>query len=338
MATSGTIGLTRIRTSKLLEKAIRRCGLNPASLTSETVTTAKEDLFMLLLSLSNKGLNLWTVDTQIVALEPFRATYVLPIGTQDILNAMLCTPQLVECALASVKNTEVSAVFTNPEQKVTRFGIRFTEPVKSVTLVSLEDDLTTVLGTQTFSQMNGPMVPNQLYWYDTDPSMIGPYLTFVFDPVVDPQLLPPEIFDTLFLDQGCSEINITPFNRDDYSSQPRKTFSSSTVTNYWFEKLVNPQFTLWPVPNTETKCIKIWRYRQIQDVGELTEELELPARWYEAICWQLALRLAFEVPGVDPGRLQAVQQVASGMVIEVEAGETDDAPTYFAPRIGVYTR
>lgn len=339
MATSGTIGLTRISTAKLLEKAIRRVGLNPASLTAETVTTAQEDLFMLLLSLSNKGLNLWTVDHQIIALVPNQATYNLPVGTQDILNAVISTPsEVTGVTLSSSLNTVIDATFTSDTQKVTRFGVRFTEAISSISVASYASDLVTLLGTQTFTQSSGVMAVDQLYWYDLNPATEGKLLRFTLTTVLDPLTLPGVIFDTLEFDQGCSSIPITPFNRDDYTNQPRKTFTSPTITNYWFEKLVTPRVTFWPVPNSETKCVEIWRYRQVQDVGDLTEELEIPARWYEAITWHLALRLAFELPGIDPGRLQAVQQMAQGMVIEVEAGETDNAPTYFAPRIGVYTR
>jgi hypothetical protein len=82
----------------------------------------------------------------------------------------------------------------------------------------------------------------------------------------------------------------------------------------------------------------VFRHRQIQAVGALTEELEIPSRWLEAICWQLALRLAFELPEVKPDRVAAIQAMRQEMTIEVEGGETDSAPVYFAPTIGVYTR
>jgi hypothetical protein len=131
---------------------------------------------------------------------------------------------------------------------------------------------------------------------------------------------------------------MSQFNRDDYANQPNKTTQSETSTNFYFEKLVNPQATVWPVPKDDTRHFVLFRYRQIQDVGSLTNELELPSRWAESITWHWSLRLAFEIPEVTPDRRKEVQAMAASMVIEVEAGETDSAPTYFAPRIGVYTR
>lgn len=232
MATSGTIATTVIKTSHLIEKALRRCGLNPASATVETLDTAREDLFMLMMSLSNRGLNLWCIDQQVIPLVAGQATYVLPPGTLDVLNVLFQTPQGDE-------------------------------------------------------------------WRD---------------------------------------FPLSAYNRDDYANLPNKSMASERPTCYWFEKLREPQITLWPVPSDATRRLLVFRYRQIQDVGALTEELEIPSRWLEAICWQLALRLAFELPEVKPERLAAIQSMRQEMIIEVEAGETDSAPTYFAPEIGVYTR
>ena len=233
MATSGTVGQTKINTAHLLEKAIRRCGLSPASLTSETWESSRESLFMLLMSLSSRGLNLWCVDHAFIPLVSGQAVYSLPGGGLEVLNLMLSTP-----------------------------------------------------------------------------SGDGSY----------------------------REIPITKFNRDDYASQPNKEFQSAQPTNYWFEKLIEPRITLWPVPSDSSRRLSMYYYRQPQDVGDLTNELEIPTRWLEAICWHLALRLAFELPGVSVERLAAVQAMAQGMTMEVEGSETDSAPVFLAPNIRVYTR
>jgi len=233
MATSGTVGQTKIPVSRLLEKAIRRCGLSPASLTAETVSNALETMFMFTMSLTNRGLNLWCIEQKEIPLVAGQATYVLPAGTLDLLNVLLMSP-----------------------------------------------------------------------------AASGGYV----------------------------EIPVTPFNRDEYANQPNKSFQSARPTNYWFEKLIEPQVTLWPVPSDDTKKLRVFVHRQPEDVGSLTNELEIPSRWLEAYTWHLALRLAFELPGVSAERLAAVQAMAQGMTLEVEGGETDSAPIYFAPNIGVYTR
>ena len=234
MATSGTVGQTVIPVSRLLEKAIRRCGLSPASLTAETVSNALETMFMFTMSLTNRGLNLWCIEQAEIPLVAGQAAYVLPAGTLDVLNVLLMVP-------AGDGN-------------------------------------------------------------------------------------------------GYRDIPITQFNRDEYAVQPNKNFQSPQPTNYWFEKLVTPRLTLWPVPSDATRKLRVFVHRQPQDVGTLTNELDIPSRWLEAYTWHLALRLAFELPGVSAERLAAVQAMVQGMTLEVEGGETDSSSTYFAPGISVYTR
>lgn len=308
MSTSGTIGVTRINTAKLLEKVTRRCGLSPQILTPEIVETALESLFMLLMSLSNRGLNLWCIDKQLIPLVAGQATYVLPSGTQDVLNLLYAAPSPVT------------------EGIVVRFGVKFsTNPTTAWSLQTSPDNVTWT----TVETYAVPTTSVGTYnWYDLDPAITANYFQVVSNGVVEETLL----------SSGNKEIVITPFNRDDYSNQPNKTFQSGFVTNYYFEKLVNPQITLWPVPNDDTRCLVLYRYRQIQDVGSLTNEIELPSRWYEAITWHWSARLAFELPGVEDARRKDVLQMAQGMTIEVEGGETDGSPTFFAPRLGVYTR
>ena len=91
------------------------------------------------------------------------------------------------------------------------------------------------------------------------------------------------------------------------------------------------------MPSNGDDHLTIRRHRQVQDIGTLTQEIELPNRWYESVIWQLAERLAFEVPGVDAGRVSLVLQKAQEYKIEAEGNETDSAPVYFAPNIRAYT-
>lgn len=325
MATSGTIGLTQIKTSNLLEKAFRRIGKLPAEITPEIVTNAQESLFMLLMSLSNRGINLWCVDKKLLALEAAKATYALPVGTQVVLNLLHATPQLIagtDSFGANDYQTELTDSST-----VVRMGVEFTVSPPSFDIQASPDGVTWT----TVEVITEVAESNTLGWYDLDPAPTAKYfrirnVSIAFSVV------------QFLLATSVREIMVAKFNRDDYANQPNKNQQSNQVTNYYFEKLVSPQITIWPVPNASINHLVLFRYRQIQDVGTLTQELELPARWYEAICWHLALRLAFEVPNVDPTRRQEVAQMANGMVIEVEDGETDNAPSFYAPNIGVYNR
>lgn len=327
MATSGTIGLTQINTAKLIEKSLRRCGLAPQVATPEIVDTSKESLFMLLLSLANRGLDLWCIDDQYIPLVAGQKTYVLPTGTTDVLNLLHCTPMRLDYQEEYGAN-DVTVEFAE-RTNVTQFGLLFsTLPTDPVEFQKSADGITW----ETIYTVSVDQLPevNVYGWY-TLTQQAEEYQYRVISTNLG-------IAQDLYLTNTVREINITPFNRDDYASQPNKTFLSEIATNYYFEKLIDPQITLWPVPNDPIRYLHLYRYRQVQDIGTLTEEIEIPSRWYEAISWHLALRLAFEIPGIEQGRRAEVAQMANSMVIEVEGGETDNAPVFLAPNIRGYTR
>ena len=58
---------------------------------------------------------------------------------------------------------------------------------------------------------------------------------------------------------------ITPFSRTDYASLSYPT-QQGFPTSYWFDRLISPTITLWPVPDgNATYALNYWAYIQIQD-------------------------------------------------------------------------
>jgi hypothetical protein len=74
------------------------------------------------------------------------------------------------------------------------------------------------------------------------------------------------------------------------------------------------------------------------DVGSLTDTLDIPQRWYEANVWQLAWRLAIELPDFNPQLLGPIKQTADEALSWAQAEERDNSPIYYAPNISPYTR
>jgi hypothetical protein len=82
----------------------------------------------------------------------------------------------------------------------------------------------------------------------------------------------------------------------------------------------------------------VWYSRQIEDVGALTDELEIPQRWYEAVLMNLSHRMSLELPQVGLDRIQYLEKMAVQYLNEAEQEERDKSPIYWAPNISVYTR
>jgi hypothetical protein len=145
-------------------------------------------------------------------------------------------------------------------------------------------------------------------------------------------------FSNIKLASVIYDLPINQWNRDTWSVINNKTQMARPSTQYYFEKLIQPQFTLWPVPNNSDDQVTLLTSRQPQDVGTLMQNLEVPVRWMEPIIWQLSLRLAFELEDVDPSLIQVVQAMADRYQLEAEYEESDGAPQYITPNIRGYTR
>jgi hypothetical protein len=96
--------------------------------------------------------------------------------------------------------------------------------------------------------------------------------------------------------------------------------------------------SLWPTPSDPFVQMTVWYSRQIQDVGDLQDQLEIPQRWYEAVVMMLSHRMSLELPQVAPDRIAYLEKMATQYLTEAELEERDKSPIYFSPNISVYTR
>jgi hypothetical protein len=85
---------------------------------------------------------------------------------------------------------------------------------------------------------------------------------------------------------------ILPISRTEYASYPNKS-QQGFPTTYWFDRLLAPTVTVWPVPDGNECALRYYRVRQIQD-AELDDNLnvEIPYYFLEAFAYGLAQRLA----------------------------------------------
>lgn len=90
--------------------------------------------------------------------------------------------------------------------------------------------------------------------------------------------------------------SIYPISRSEYSTYPQKTLQAFP-TVFWFDRLISPTITLWPVPDGGGPyTLFYYRVRQIQDAdfsdGTNALDIEIPYLWLDAFVAGLAARLA----------------------------------------------
>jgi hypothetical protein len=148
-------------------------------------------------------------------------------------------------------------------------------------------------------------------------------------------------FSQIYLANTPTEIPLARMNRDDYTNLPNKVFQSNRPLQYWFDRQVNnPIMHMWPVPNlAATVCqIVVWRQRYIMDVGTMTQDIEVPQRWLEAIVAGLAAKMALELTEVDVNLIPILDQKAAIALNIAQMEERDNSPMMIAPNISPYTR
>jgi hypothetical protein len=128
---------------------------------------------------------------------------------------------------------------------------------------------------------------------------------------------------------------ILPISRTEYASYPNKEQQGFSTT-YWFDRLLSPTVTLWPVPDGTTTSFKYYRVRQLQDANlQSGQQVEIPYLWMEAFAYGLAQRLAVIWA---PDRVQMLKPMADEAYQIAADQNVETAQQYISPMISGYFR
>jgi len=136
-------------------------------------------------------------------------------------------------------------------------------------------------------------------------------------------------------DSGPDRV-IMPISRTEYASYPNKD-QQGFPTSYWFDRLISPTITLWPVPDgSSATTLKYYRVRQVQDANlQNGENAEIPYRWLEAFADGLAYRLA----RIWQPQMAVALKAQADESYQIAADQDVEAVnTYISPMIGGYFR
>jgi hypothetical protein len=142
------------------------------------------------------------------------------------------------------------------------------------------------------------------------------------------------ILDAYIVSDSIDRI-ILPISRTEYASYPNKA-QQGFPTTFWFDRLISPIVTLWPVPDGSQTSLKYYRVRRLQDSNlQGGEQVEVPYLWLEAFADGLTYRLArIWSPQMAPAlKAQADEsyEIAAAQGIE-------QAQQYISPQLSGYWR
>jgi hypothetical protein len=363
VTTSGTVSTTVFNTGKLIDRSFGRCLLPPQKITPEYISIAQDLLYLLLSTIASKGVALWAQQKVVLPIYDATQDVLAPLGTVDVLNAnlrsitqlQLPAPGIVYtssaggvAANAFDNNLNTACTQTSPNGNIqvkypavgqpVVFGIM---PNATATWnIAIQTSNDGVTFTTVYANTALAAVAGQWFWTDVEgiPEAGVLYVRLVASGGTTLNV-------TEFVTGAApQEIPIAKINRDDYSNLPNKWFTGRPL-QFWYDKTQpQPTLTLWPAPALQFTFSQIVLYTQryIQDVGTMTQTIEVPQRWFLPILTRLAKELMMMIPECSKGMSdldkQLLVQEDKDRWGEGWASESDGAPVMMRPMIRSYTR
>lgn len=331
MATSGTVGQLNVDAATFIDHAFLMCGKMPATVSGELMLRAREKLHFLLWALANDGVNLWCIKKTVFNLQPNRQVIPMATGTVDVINTLFRTLN-AQIGTPYVAGTDRQGVVLAAAQVVRNVSGTFSAAGTATLVVQASVDGVTWESLATLNPVT--VEAGSAFAIDIDNSSLAQWWQLkdtsgTLIPVTE------LAFRTISNEIPCSKLN-----RDDYQQLPNKTFTGQQALQFWFDKQINSQLWIWPMPSVAGSQLVVWEHSLIQDIGSLTNQLAVPMRWYEAIISALAVRVAQIIPPVElpPGKLTELKVQEREDRVRANSGESDGSSYRLAPNIRAYTR
>lgn len=128
---------------------------------------------------------------------------------------------------------------------------------------------------------------------------------------------------------------IMPISRTEYASYPNKA-QQGFPTVFWFDRLLSPTVTIWPVPDGSQTSLKYYKVSRIQDANmNGTQEVDIPPIWLEAFAYGLAERLAMIWA---PEKVAIFKPMADESYQIAATQNVETAQQYISPQVSGYWR
>lgn len=353
MATSGTVGTTVFTVQQVIDHAYRRLKMAAELVSGEKIETALENLWLILQVLSSKGIPIWKIETQILPFYQGQVGVNPLIGTVEVLNANTRILQRLTGTYATDQGGDPELAFDGDLQTaftqvapdgsltvdfenvvtVTTFGILPAVSGIWDFVYEVSEDGLTWETVQTYTEQ--PMVARRWQWVDVQ---ITRWASYQFARLRATGGTTLDVIEW-FIGNNPQAIPMAPLNKDDYFNLPNKSFQGRPV-QFWQDMLRdNPVLRVWPVPDFAANFYQceVQAHRMIEDVGEMSMQLDIPARWYDWMVDALAVKQAREDPDFK-GDIKELQVFEAESLKTAQGGITQKGPIYIQPNISHYTR
>jgi len=359
LAYSGTYDKTKISIDQLISYAYRDAGKQTEEMTPEYVNAGKQALFYVLQNSVNRGINIWLQQWVVLGAQTNQQILSMPVNTVDVLEAnwvYITNPSIAESY--PIDNLGAPALFdqsgnANLNEFATTtltenyFGASYANQTRifyvgfnaycpdttatySLDLQVSNDGVTW----ETWQSCPDVTLNDQEWSYIS----VNNTQQFYFYRLINRNTSTTFSLRAIQFAQSQQTIPMARLNRTDYFNLPNKQFPSQRTLQYWFNRQVDPQMYLWPVPSNNYQVFQLIIEMQPQDVGDLSNQLYLPDRVLPYIQAALSHKLAMQLPNIDMNRIAYLEKLALDLRTQFEEEDRDKSPIYLQPNFSYYTR
>jgi hypothetical protein len=310
MSTSGA-STFNLDLNNIVEEAFERCGLELR--TGYDLKTARRSMNLLSMEWANRGINLWTVEQQVIPMVTGQPIYPLPVDTVDILDAVIrtnngSTSNQIDINISRIAEPTYMSI---PNKLTTGRPIQMyvnrQSGMSNATSITLNG---TINSTDTTITLSSTANLASVGFIKIDSETIS------YSNISGNQLV------------NCYR------GQNNTTAAAHTTGASITVQNL-------PCVNLWPTPNPPGSqyTFVYYRLRRMQDAGAGGSfEQDVPFRFIPCMIAGLAYQIAMKKPEVAPDRVMMLKQDYEQQFQLAADEDRDKASVRFVPRNMFYYR
>lgn len=278
-------------------------GQDGETLSGDFFNKAKPLLNQMLKAWEGQGIHLWTMKEGTLFLRVGQSVYPFGDATTHLANDYYTTETT---AAAIVGATTISVADTEGFANGNPIGFIDEDGDLQWRLISsfVADTSVTVTAALTVAL--------------DDEAAIYTYTLNSFIPVV-------RILDVRRKQMTDYEVPINFVSREEYMSLPNKDQPGNAIQAYYSRQIPHGTMYVWKAPYSAVPVLRFTYERKLQIMTEATQTFDVPENWYDAIVYNLSLRL-MTIYGCSPGRKIDLQVLAKGALDMALNFDTDLYP------------
>lgn len=342
-STSGRYNFQIIEVELIIREAFERIGILGEFVEAQKLNAARASINFLLLEWMNKSVNLWTLESTFLPLVTNQGQYVFENIVSDVIQVNLRTstrqlngtPQSNTgitydgagggiAAYAFDNNFATACTQTHADgnisyaygagvyQTVTFIGIRTNVSENYNLIVEYSND------NANWSTLNIDW--SHPYSYTTGVTRWANVTTPVAASTYRIREIGGAILNIqeIYFNNNILDMPISSVSRYEYYTYPNKTLQGRPCV-YYLDSQINPVLNLWPVPSDQYNCVQYTYKKMMQDVGQFTNSLQIPQRFYQAMVWGLAYHMALKYATQTASLMQSEYDKAFALAASEDA-------------------